>query len=157
MRWSDRRARARVFDPRPIRLHLRSEGQQDKHLSLRLDANRDAVEMNRVSCAACAQSAIAGASPRSSFMSGVVRHGPSPRAHRGAQRNAGQHSAEGLARSVPEPASCCDVVFRYACKLFLQRGKANSQIRLFVADRADGQTGRSSRTPRRRAGRRRTK
>jgi hypothetical protein len=39
--------RARVFDPRPIRLHLRSEGPQDKHISLRLDANRNAVEMNR--------------------------------------------------------------------------------------------------------------
>ena len=45
MRWSDRRARARVFVPRPIRLHLRSEEQQDKHLSLRLDASRDAVEI----------------------------------------------------------------------------------------------------------------
>ena len=45
MRWSDRGARARVFVPRPIRLHLRSERQQDKHLSLRLDANRDAVEI----------------------------------------------------------------------------------------------------------------
>ena len=39
MRWSDRRASARVFFRRPIRLHLRSERQQDKHLSLRLDAN----------------------------------------------------------------------------------------------------------------------
>lgn len=47
MRWSDRRARARVFVPRPVRLHSRSEEQQDKHLSLRLDANRDAVEMKR--------------------------------------------------------------------------------------------------------------
>ncbi len=28
-------------------LHLRSERQQDQHLSLRLDANRDAVEMKR--------------------------------------------------------------------------------------------------------------
>ena len=45
MRWSDRRARARVFVPRPIRLHSRSEEQQDKHLSLRLDASRDAVEI----------------------------------------------------------------------------------------------------------------
>ena len=45
MRWSDRGGRARVFVPRPIRLHLRSERQQDKHLSLRLDANRDAVEI----------------------------------------------------------------------------------------------------------------
>jgi hypothetical protein len=45
MRWSDRRARARVFVPRPVRLHSRSEEQQDKHLSLRLDASRDAVEI----------------------------------------------------------------------------------------------------------------
>ena len=45
MRWSDRGARARVFVAKPIRLHLRSERQQDKHLSLRLDANRDAVEI----------------------------------------------------------------------------------------------------------------
>ena len=47
---SDRGARARVFVPRPIRLHLRSEEQQDKHLSLRLDANRDAVEIT-MTCA----------------------------------------------------------------------------------------------------------
>ena len=46
MRWPDCRARACVFDPRPIRLHLRSEGQQDQNLSVRLDANRDAIEMN---------------------------------------------------------------------------------------------------------------
>ena len=45
MHWSDRGPCARVFVPRPIRLHLRSEKQQGKHLSLRLDANRDAVEM----------------------------------------------------------------------------------------------------------------
>ena len=45
MRWSDRRARARVFVPRPVRLHSRSEEQQDKHLSLRLDASRHAVEI----------------------------------------------------------------------------------------------------------------
>ena len=37
--------RARVFVPRPVRLHSRSEEQQDKHLSLRLDASRDAVEI----------------------------------------------------------------------------------------------------------------
>src|SRR5215212_8693846 len=40
-----RRAGARVLDPRPVCLHLRSERQQDQHLSPRLDANRDAVEM----------------------------------------------------------------------------------------------------------------
>jgi hypothetical protein len=45
MRWSDRRARARVFVPRPVRLHSRSEEHQDKHLSLRLDASRHAVEI----------------------------------------------------------------------------------------------------------------
>ena len=45
MHWSDRGPRARVLDPRPIRLHLRSERQQGRHLSLRLDSNRDAVEM----------------------------------------------------------------------------------------------------------------
>ena len=42
-----RRPRACVLDPRPVCLHLRSERQQDQHLSLRLDANRDAVEMKR--------------------------------------------------------------------------------------------------------------
>src|SRR3954453_11252007 len=47
MRGSDRRAGARVLDPSPVCLHLRSERQQDQHLSLRLDANRDAVEMKR--------------------------------------------------------------------------------------------------------------
>ena len=47
MRGFDRRAGARVLDPRPVCLHLRSERQQDQHLSLRLDANRDAVEMKR--------------------------------------------------------------------------------------------------------------
>ena len=44
---SDRRPRARVLDPRSVCLDLRSERQQDQHLSLRLDANRDAVEMKR--------------------------------------------------------------------------------------------------------------
>ena len=39
---------ARVFVPRSVRLHLRSEGQQDKHLSLRLDANRDAIEVTMI-------------------------------------------------------------------------------------------------------------
>ena len=47
MHGSDRRPRARVLDPRSVCLHLRSERQQDQHLSLRLDANRDAVEMKR--------------------------------------------------------------------------------------------------------------
>ena len=47
MHGSDRRPRACVLDPRPVCLHLRSERQQDQHLSLRLDANRDAVEMKR--------------------------------------------------------------------------------------------------------------
>ena len=47
MHGSDRRPRARVLEPRPVCLHLRSERQQDQHLSLRLDANRDAVEMKR--------------------------------------------------------------------------------------------------------------
>jgi hypothetical protein len=46
MHWSDRRAGARVFYPRPIRLHLRSERQQNEHLSLCLDSPRDAVPMN---------------------------------------------------------------------------------------------------------------
>jgi hypothetical protein len=45
MRGADRRTSARVFVPRPIRLHLRSERKQDNHVSLRLDANRDAVEI----------------------------------------------------------------------------------------------------------------
>ena len=39
--------RARVYSTRGQCLHLRSERQQDQHLSLRLDANRDAVEMKR--------------------------------------------------------------------------------------------------------------
>ena len=46
MHWSDRRACARVFDPKANTFAFTIEGQQDKHLSLRLDANRDAIEMN---------------------------------------------------------------------------------------------------------------
>ena len=45
MHWSDCRPRASVRRPRSIRLYLRSEKQQDDHLSLRLDETRDAFAM----------------------------------------------------------------------------------------------------------------
>ena len=47
MHVTDRRAGARVRTLKASIFALRSERQQDQHLSLRLDANRDAVEMKR--------------------------------------------------------------------------------------------------------------